>query len=189
MKDSFLTNEELENIGFKSIGKNVKISSFARIYQPESISIGNNVRIDDFCYIVGGKEIILHDYIHIASFCNLNGHGGIEMFDFSGLAYGVHLISASDDYSGNSLTNPMIPIKYKNLNFGKIVLEKHVILGTNSVVLPSVTLREGTSSGAMSLINKDTESWSIYVGIPAKKIANRSKELLKLEEEFKIEKK
>lgn len=184
MIDSFFTSEELNNIGFKSIGKNVKISRYSRIYHPESISIGNNVRIDDFCYIVGGKEIIIHDYIHIPSQCILNGYGGIEIHDFSGLSYGVRLISASDDYSGKSLTNPLIPDKFKKISLGRIVLEKHVLIGTNSVVLPNVVMREGTSVGAMTLIKKDTDAWSIYVGIPSKKIAERSKEILKIEDNF-----
>ena len=63
-------------------------------------------------------------------------------------------------------------------------MQKHVIVGTNSVVMPGVTLKEGTAIGAMSLVLNDTESWSIYVGNPVKKIKNRSKNILRLQRKF-----
>ena len=46
---SFLTQTQLHNLGFKSLGQNVLISDKASIYSPELISIGSHVRIDDFC--------------------------------------------------------------------------------------------------------------------------------------------
>ena len=52
------------------------------------------------------------------------------------------------------------------------------------MIMPGVTLAEGTSVGAMSLVRKSTEAWSIYVGNPAKKIKDRSKELIVLEKQF-----
>lgn len=50
--------------------------------------------------------------------------------------------------------------------------------------MPGVTLVKGTSIGAMSLVLKDTKFWSIYVGNPAKKIRNKSKDLVKLEKQY-----
>jgi len=43
----FYSREELEKIGFKSIGENVLISDKTSIYNPQNIEIGSNVRIDD----------------------------------------------------------------------------------------------------------------------------------------------
>ncbi len=53
----YLTEKDLQDFGFKSLGQNVRISSDARIYGAENISIGNNVRIDDFVILaaVGGS--------------------------------------------------------------------------------------------------------------------------------------
>ena len=42
----------------------------------------------------------------------------------------------------------------------------------------------GTSVGALSLVRKKTEEWSIYLGNPAKKIASRKKDLLELEKQY-----
>ena len=67
----FYTEEELQEAGFKSLGKNVKIHNRASIYCPEKISIGNNVRIDDFCVLIATGGIDIGKYVHIANFCYL----------------------------------------------------------------------------------------------------------------------
>ena len=64
--DSFYTEKELENIGFKKMGTNIKISRKASIYSPEKMSFGNNIRIDDFCLLNGTIE--LENNIYIAGF-------------------------------------------------------------------------------------------------------------------------
>lgn len=183
MTTSFLSKDELTKIGFKKIGKNVFLSRKASIYGPENMEIGNNVRIDDFCILSG--KIKLGSYIHIAAYSALfGGEEGIIMEDFTGLSCKVCVYAISDDYSGESLTNPMIPNYYKNLNTGKVVLRKHVIIGSGSVILPSVEIKEGTAVGALSLVNKSLDEWSIYVGSPARKVNKRSTKILDLEKEF-----
>ena len=82
------------------------------------------------------------------------------------------------------MANSTVPIKFKNEFKKKVVLEKHSIVGAGSIILPGVMLAEGTSVGTMSLVRTNTEPWSIYIGIPAKKIKNRKKDLLKLEQKF-----
>lgn len=181
--NSFYNIGELNEIGFKSVGKNVQISKKTSFYLPEKMSIGNNVRIDDFCILSG--NITLGNFIHIAAYSGLYaGNAGIFMGDFTGISSRVSIYSTSDDYSGEFLTNPTVPLKYKNIISGMVVLEKHVIVGAGSVILPNVTLKEGSSVGAMSLITKNTKEWTIYAGIPAKELKERKKELLKLEQSF-----
>jgi galactoside O-acetyltransferase len=48
-------------------------------------------------------------------------------------------------------------------------------------VLPGTRIEDGCSIGAMSLVTKSTEPFSIYFGIPAKKLKERKKEFLKFE--------
>ena len=50
----------------------------------------------------------------------------------------------------------------------KVLLEKFVIIGANSVIFPGCVLKEGSAIGACSLVNRDTEPWGIYYGTPAK---------------------
>lgn len=176
----FLNNDALIKLGLKYFGKNVKISDKAAIHSPELIEIGDNSRIDDFCVISGNVRIGRN--VHIAVFCNVaGGEVGITMEDFSGLAYGCHVFSQSDDYSGRSLTNPTVPDIYKEELKAGVCIERHCIVGCATVILPGVTLREGTAIGAMSMVTKTTESWSVYFGVPAKRLKPRAKDLLALE--------
>ncbi|MGL5052217.1 MAG: acyltransferase [Cetobacterium sp.] len=184
---AFYKREELEKIGFKSFGENVLISDKCSIYSPEKISIGSNVRIDDFCILSG--DIKIGDYVHIAAYSALFGGAGIEMEDFTGLSSRVTIYSVSDDYSGEFLTNPTIPNKYKKVDEKKVVLKKHSLVGASSIILPGVLLEIGTSIGANSLVNKSTEEWSIYFGNPVKRLKSRKQDLLELEKQFLAEQK
>jgi len=183
---SYLTKDQLLSMGFKSIGINVFISDKAAIYNASEIEIGNNSRIDDFC-IVSGK-VKIGDFVHITPTCLVaGGKLGVVLSDYATLAYGVKVFSQSDDYSGNSMVNSLIPTKYKKETFAKVVIGRHVIIGAGSIVMPGVDLAEGCSVGAMTLINQSTEVWGVYVGIPAKRIKERKKDLLELEKQFYLD--
>lgn len=183
---AFLTKTAIDEMGFKYVGENVKISDKASIYNPELISLGDNSRIDDFCLLSG--KINIGNHVHIAAYCNIaGGIEGITFEDFSGLAYGCHVFSQSDDYSGRTLTNPTVPKKYKKEFIKSVHIGKHVIIGTNSIVFPGVVIAEGCSVGAMTMVTKSTKPWGCYFGIPAKRIKERKMDLLELEMIFKNE--
>lgn len=183
---NFYTSKELEKLGLLSFGENVLISRNASIYGADKISIGNNVRIDDFCILSG--KITIENYVHIAAYSALYGSNkGIQIKDFANISSKVAIYSISDDFSGETMTNPMVPDKYKNIQSEKVIIEKHVIIGSGCVVLPGLILKEGSSFGAMTLINKNPEPWTINAGIPCKKIRKRNKSLLQLEADFSKE--
>ncbi|WP_201618098.1 acyltransferase [Psychrobacter urativorans] len=180
---AYLTASQLQEVGFKALGKNVRISDKASIYNADQIEIGDNSRIDDFCVVSGRVKI--GDFCQIAPMCLIaGGEAGIYLGDFSGLSYGVKIFSQSDDYSGETMVSSFVPSKYKNEKKEKVVIERQVIVGAGSMIMPGVNLAEGSSVGAMSLINKDTSPWGIYVGIPAKRVKERKKDLLVLEKKF-----
>jgi galactoside O-acetyltransferase len=111
----------------------------------------------------------------------LIGAGRIEMADFSGLSSRVSVYSSNDDYSGATLTNPTIPKAFSGVVHAGVSLGKHVIIGSGSVILPGVVLQEGAAVGALSLVTRNCESFSVYLGVPAKKIKKRKRDLLDLE--------
>lgn len=183
-KNSFYSSEELKELGLGSYGEHVLISRKASIYGGKNIILGSHVRIDDFCILSG--KLKLGDYIHIAAYTALyGGDKGITVMDYGNLSSKITIYSVSDDYSGETMTNPLVPEEYKHVVSKPVLLEKHVILGSGCVVLPGVTLKEGSSFGAMTLINRSSEPWSINAGIPFRKLKDRSKALLKLEEIWK----
>lgn len=51
---------------------------------------------------------------------------------------------------------------------GKVILRKGCKLGSNSVVMPGVTLGEGAIVGANSFVSKDIPPREVWVGSPAR---------------------
>ncbi|WP_370203414.1 acyltransferase [Alloalcanivorax venustensis] len=180
---AYLTKEQLQAMGFKAIGESVKVSDKASIYNPETIVLGDHSRIDDFC-IVSGK-VSIGRYCHLTPMCLIaGGSPGITFADFCTLAYGVKVFAQSDDYSGKTMVNSLVPARFKNEYLAEVVLERQVIVGAGSIIFPGVTVREGCSVGAMTLVNKSTQPWGIYAGNPARRIKDRKQDLLELEAQF-----
>jgi acetyltransferase-like isoleucine patch superfamily enzyme len=178
-----LTRLEIDRMGFAAVGESVMISDQASFYNCAQIYLGSNVRIDDFCVLAAGVGgIKIGNYVHIAVGSSLIGAGMITMADFSGLSSRVSIYSSSDDYSGAFLTNPTVPREYTGVTHANVSLGKHVIVGSGSVILPGVTLDEGVAVGALSLVTKNCKAFGIYAGNPARRIRERKRELLKLEE-------
>ncbi|MDA8429799.1 MAG: acyltransferase [Geobacteraceae bacterium] len=179
----YFNEKELAGFGFKSIGSNVKIAKSCTIIGLANISIGNNVRIDDFCCIIADKNgwLNIGSFIHIGGWCYLSAGDGITMEDFSGLSQGVKIYSRTDDYTGKALTNPTIPEQFTSVIHGTVILKKHVIIGSGTVILPKVTIGEGSSVGALSLVTKSLDAWGVFFGSPVKRLKNRSKRLLEFE--------
>lgn len=174
---SFYSKMELLALGLKSVGDNVLVSRKCSIYSADKISIGNNVRIDDFCILSG--NITLGSNIHISAQCSLYGAEGIVLEDYTGISPKCTIFSAMDDFSGEYLIGPVHPQKLTNVCGGMVVMRKFSQLGTNTVVFPSLTIGEGAVTGAFTLVNKDLIPWTINIGIPARKLKNRQKGLLK----------
>ncbi len=180
---AYIPRDELQEMGFAHLGENVKISTRAALYECDKMSIGSNSRIDDFCLLSG--RITIGRNVHIAAYSNVaGGVEGVEFADFSGLAYGCHILSQSDDYSGGSMTNPTVPERFKHETKQRVYIGRHVIVGTCSIVFPGVALAEGTSVGAHAVVTKSTEPWSIYIGSPARRIRERRRDLLRYEQEY-----
>lgn len=184
--NSFYNSDELKEIGFKSIGYNVYISRKASLYGVNDIQIGNNVRIDDFCILsASDKGIKIGNFVHIACLTSIIGSELIDIKDFAGISSHCSIYSSSDDFSGNSLTGPTVPNKYRNVSSNPVVLEKHAVIGAGCVLLPGVIIGHGTAIGAMSLVTENCDPHSIYSGIPAKFLKKRKTTIDELEKAIK----
>lgn len=179
----YYTNQELKEIGFRALGRQVLISRTCRIYTPDTISIGSHVLIDDFTILNG--DITVGDHVHISSNCEFYaGEASITIGAFSGISSRCAFYATSDDFSGASMNNPTVPKTFRFEKNLPITLGRHVLIGTGCSVMPGVSIGEGCSFGSMCLISKSTEPWGIYVGIPAKRIKDREKGLLEFEKKL-----
>ena len=167
----------MTNKKYKKIGVDVRVDDSAQIVRPELIELGNHISIDMCVYF--STAAVIGDYIHIAPQVSIIGGANslLVMENFSAIATGTRVICASDDFKQGFL-NPFIPQEYRNIINKPVIFKKYSSTGVNSVVMPGVTLAEGSVLGANSLLTKDTEPWGIYVGSPAKRIGTRDKELI-----------
>ena len=176
---AYLTENELKELGLKSYGKDVLISTRAVLYGVKNITIGDNVRIDDFSLLsaVGGY-IDIHNHIHIAAYASIFGRGGVTLEDFSGISSYVSIYSANDDYGGDYLVGPTMDHDLINVKLAPVTIGKYCTCGTHSTLMPGVKMNEGSILGANSFASKDLDDWGIYSGVPAKFLKARKKGLL-----------
>ena len=185
---SFYSEEELKSLGLARFGEDVRLSRKASIYNPGRISIGSHVRIDDFCVLSAGEGgIEIGDYVHIAVFCLLIGAAKIKVADFGNLSSRVSIYSSNDDYTGEHMSNPMVPVRFTGVTCADVIVGKHTIIGSGSVVLPGIVLEEGVVIGALSLVKDMCAAFGMYAGIPARRVGERKRLLLELEHQLRQE--
>jgi acetyltransferase-like isoleucine patch superfamily enzyme len=180
----FLGQNELEALGVRCEGDDVRVHTSVVIVAPECLRLGNHVRVDPFSLLSASGEISLGDHIHIGSHCTLIGGGGISVEDFAGISHGARLFSATDDLGGSCLTGPTVPEQFRNVRCAPIQVRRHAVIGSGAVVLPGVALGEGAILGALSLLRSDLPEWEIWSGIPAHYLRGRRRDVLKLEEQI-----
>lgn len=167
----------------KFCGNNVKIHPLAKIINPQNIVVGEGSQIDDFTFINGGKGLCIGKYVHFTYFSSLTGTGTANIGDYVGIASGVRIFTATNIHEKAWSMSAAAPKKIQNVKEGHVEIKDFAFIGSNSVVMPDVTIGEGAVIGALSLVLKDVEQWSINVGIPCRKISERKKPIYPIQEE------
>jgi acetyltransferase-like isoleucine patch superfamily enzyme len=181
--NNYYSREELDQFGFKSLGRDVFISRKAGIYSAADMSFGDNVRIDDNTVLAGKIEFKSH--IHIAAMTYISGGDvGVLFENFTAVAPHCYITTGSDDYTGRSLFSGVIPAKYKIEHIDSIIIRRFSIVGTHSFIMPGVELAEGTSVGAMTFMTKSSKPWTTYFGIPAYAIGEKERNIIEMSEKF-----
>tara|TARA_B110000503_G_C7164453_1_gene421220 strand:- start:3602 stop:4132 length:531 start_codon:yes stop_codon:yes gene_type:complete len=162
-------------IKYKETGIDLFVAENAIIKQPQLVEFGNHVAIDIGVYL--STQAKIGNYVHIAPYvCVIGGEKAkLIMGDFSGIAAGSKIICGSDDFT-KGMMNPQVPLKYKKTKFTTVTIEDYACVGVNCVIMPGITISEGSVIGAGSVVTKDTEPWMIYVGSPARAVKSRNKE-------------
>lgn len=187
---AYLSKDEINKIGFAQVGHDVYISDKASFHNPAKIFIGSFVRIDDFCLLSAGEDgIEIGNYVHISCYACLIGKGLIKLHDYVLISIKATILSSNSDFSGqyapalkefDTLHKP-----YATVFSEAVTFETHTGLGAHSVVLPGVTVGEGTAVGAMSVVYQSLNPWGIYLGNPARFATKRSKRVYKILEDLK----
>lgn len=151
------------------------------------ILIGNYCRIDPYCYLKSEKpngKLIIGNHVVISRFSHISAKGSkVEIKEFSYVGYnnwiggrgnitigqnfisGMNLVIISSNHDYYNITVPY----YMGEEIEKdILIGGNVWIGANSVVLPGVSIGDGTVVGAGSIVTKDVPPNVIVAGNPAK---------------------
>ena len=160
-------------------GDDVFISANVEIRRPHLVRVGSHVAIDTGVYLTTAATI--GDYTHLSPYLTIIGGAQSTLIieDFVTIAAGSRLICGSDRFMGDGFTSVTVPEEFRDsVDFGIIRCSRFAGIGTSVVIMPDVTIGEGCVIGACSLVTKDTEPWTIYVGVPARPVKVRPREKL-----------
>ena len=175
MLTTFLSTSELQDLHLDACGENVLVSRNATLLNPECIRLGDHVRIDDFALISASQPVTIGSYVHIGAGAQLFGTAGCRIGNFVSVSPRAAIFTTNDNFSGEALVGSTIPEQYRSgLSYEPVVIEDYACIATNATVLPGVVMREGSVCGAHALVRKDCEPWTIYAGVPARRIKTRS---------------
>ena len=133
----------------------VKTFEFTKIIGLENIEFGKNIIIDDFTLIYASGKIKIGNYVHIACFASITGGAELILEDFVAISQGCRILTGTDDFIDGGFGNSTIDEKYRNTKREPIKICKFCIIGANSVILPGVTVGEGATVGANSVVTKN----------------------------------
>lgn len=92
----------------------------------------------------------------------------VEIGDNVSIAPSVTFISESSANNGKDIND--LPYLKKVTKSKKIIIENDVWIGANVTILPGIKVGKCSIIGAGSVVINDIEPYSIYAGVPAKKI-------------------
>lgn len=106
----------------------------------------------------------------ISANCILDGRGAIIIDDDVVLGSGVHIWTEE-----HSVNDPFFRVLKENLQ--PVYIKRHAWICSDSSILPGVVVEEGAVLASRACATKRCEKFSVYGGIPAKKISDRNCDL------------
>jgi len=181
LSGDYYSEDDLRSAGFRSIGTDVKIHERANIFGAEHISIGEprpHRPVRQCRRDVADRHRVVHSHrrvLHMSVSC------GLTIGSFS--AFGVGF---QDIYVVERLRRPLPAVAAavhslraaKGCRAGRRHVRGHNIVGTNALILPGVTFAEGSAVGAMCVVQESLQPWTFYVGAPARKVRDRSRDVV-----------
>lgn len=95
--------------------------------------------------------------------CRLDNRGGIQIGSNVSISPHVHILTADHDLSSPGFGGSERPVR----------VDDRVFIGSRAIILPGVTLGEGSGVGAGAVVTKDVPPGVVVAGVPAVEIGRR----------------
>ncbi|MFH1452517.1 MAG: DapH/DapD/GlmU-related protein [Armatimonadota bacterium] len=155
-----------------TIGDNVSIYGDIDLRNRENgrIIIENNVNIENDCRFVSAREgsIIIKEGAKVG--CGSVFTGGADIIIGKKCMLGPRITINANEH--RLVKNEFIADQ--GYIHEPVIIEEDCLIGANTAINKGVKILRGSVIGANAVVTKDTESYSINAGVPAKKIGERS---------------
>ncbi|MDF1706236.1 MAG: acyltransferase [Aeromicrobium sp.] len=131
------------------------------------VQIGRDVRFHRFREIRHGRRIEVGTGSIIGLWATLDGRQGIRIGDNVNLSSEVSIWTQQHDYN-----SPVFATEG-----GPVTIGDRAWISYRTTILPGVSIGEGAVVAAGAVVTQDVEPFTVVGGIPAKKIAERSRDL------------
>lgn len=170
--------EGTPKIKINGIGSNIQLGDDISIYgdidlrnrENGKIIIENNTKIDCNVRIVSAREGIIRigQYSSIGPYTIINGGGSVTIGSKVIFSKNISINANDHNYKKN------MNICDQGFIYKDVIIEDDVWLGANVCINKGVVVSKGSIVGANAVVTKNTEPYSINVGIPSKKISERT---------------
>lgn len=155
---------------FARLGRNVIFEPGVLVFHPENIEIGDNVYVGHATMLKGyhAGRFSIGDHTWIGQGCFMHAAGGITIGRAVGVGPSVKILTS--EHQPDDLA---VPVLFAPLRFAPVTIHDGSDIGTNTVVLPGVTIGEGAIVGAGSVVSHDVPAYEVWAGVPARRLRSR----------------
>jgi UDP-2-acetamido-3-amino-2,3-dideoxy-glucuronate N-acetyltransferase len=153
------------------IGDDVVLGDFVKI--EADCVVGNHVELGDYVKLM--SKTVMKDHISFDDYCNTSGYCEIGNYVVvkRQTMIGQSTIVKDNVWIGSNVTTNRLkyPVMDNAIETEEgVVIESRCVLGSKSLILAGVTMREGSWLSTGGVLTKTTEPGFIYVGNPARKL-------------------
>jgi acetyltransferase-like isoleucine patch superfamily enzyme len=166
---------------WRSVGVNISPDTIIRLDQLSKLAIGEGTTIGSHTVIdllsdrlnpmPPPSELIIGKYVAINEFNNIRVSGSqIEIGDKCLISQFVSIIGTNHSVAvGTAIRDQPWDIVNR-----KITISRDVWIGTHAIILPGVTIGEGSIIASGAVVTHNVEAYQIVGGVPAHFIRHRS---------------
>src|SRR3989344_7115366 len=123
-------------------GKGCYFIFFSKFFIPKNIYLGENVFINQQCLLAADEKITIGDNVSIGFRCMI--------------------ITSNYELYRNQISNRRV--RY----FEPVTIEKNVWIGAGAIILPGITVGEGSVVAAGAVVTKDIPPYTLVGEVPAR---------------------
>ena len=153
----------------KFYGECGRLYPLCKMIHAQNAELDNHCQVFDYVFIDAGKSLKIGKYSILTRNVLIEGGSNTKIVDRVYIGPSTKILTSTYKING-FYTVEHLPEGCQETDYGDIEIEDDAYIGANCTIMPGVKIGEGAVVGVNSLVKKDLEPWTIYVGTPCKAI-------------------